>query len=108
MNEFMTLREFMELKDPISKDRSAHRGGLLASCTQKKLGRFTTSSAEDILMRYDIAKTSWEKYGPEGPPIGTKVVTLVCVHREVLELLVRPVLQPTGRSTCPDPDSTDP
>lgn len=77
MKQFMDLREFMMLKDPLYKkksdERSVHRNEVFD-------WRKGLSNAEDVLMRYDIAKASWEKYGDEGPPFGSKVQTLHSGH----------------------------
>lgn len=75
MKEFMDLREFILLKDPFDKDypRSVHRNEVLDH-------RKGLSSAEDVLLRYDIAKASWEKYGDDGPPFGSLVQTLHSGH----------------------------
>lgn len=75
MKEFISLREFLLLKDPFYKDnsRSVHRGDYLDY-------RKGWSMAEEAVMRYDIAKASWEMYGDEGPPFGSIVRTLQSGH----------------------------
>lgn len=72
MKEFLSLREFCLLKDPFDPTRPAHD-----NCP---LSQQILSSAEDIVIRYDIAKKSWERWGDDGPPIGSKVLTLVPGH----------------------------
>lgn len=64
--EFISLREFLLLKDPfdIKFPRSAFR---------------THHSPEGWVMIYDIAKASYEKYGDD-PPFGSKICTLQPGH----------------------------
>lgn len=74
--EFISLEEFMTLRDPIdptSPLRSYHE-------YLHVLRRGCRSPGEDILLRYRIAKASYEAYGDDGPPIGTTVVTLNAGH----------------------------
>lgn len=74
MKNFPDLREFLLLResDDVYK-RSPHRSDPI-------LDREGFSKAQELVYRYDIAKASWEKYGDEGPPIGSKVVTLFAGH----------------------------
>jgi len=62
-DEFMSLREFLLLEE--DDGRPAHR-----DC--KRAGAFVAL--------YDIAKESWLKYGSEGPPVGSGVLTLQAGH----------------------------
>ena len=73
--EFMSLRDFLLLKDPFDREpkRSAFRYG-----DQIAWRRF--APFESAVLHYDIAKESWDKFGPEGPPVGTKVQTLISGH----------------------------
>lgn len=76
MQEFMSLREFLLLKNPLCPTRSA----------LSEIGRMRhneiklTSYGEDLVERYDIAKASWMKYGVEGPPVGVQVEMLEHGH----------------------------
>ncbi len=67
MKEFYSLREFLLLKDPLykSEDRSIFN---------------ESASPEYWVKRYDLAKSSYEEYGQEGPPINSQVITLVSGH----------------------------
>lgn len=59
---FMTLEEFLLLKDPTYKnERSLHN---------------ESASPEYWVGRYEIAKKSYERYGKEGPPAGTLMVMM--------------------------------
>ncbi len=63
MESFPSIKEFLCLKDPNSKyGESMH---------QIKLW------PEQLVAYYNCAKANWEKFGDEGPPIGTKVITLL-------------------------------
>lgn len=75
MKEFMGLREFLLLKYTIDTypPRPVYNGELLPSKDWRDFGG-------DLVRRYDYAKASWEKYGEEGPPIGSKVMTLQGGH----------------------------
>jgi len=57
--EFISLREFLLLKDPYKNEyyTQAHR-------------------AHEWVALYEIAKLSFDEYGENGPPVGTKVSTL--------------------------------
>jgi hypothetical protein len=74
MSKFMTLREFLLLKDPLDSEpkRSIFRNDLPF--------RNIYSAQEQSVMWYDIAKTSWDLYGAEGPPIGCNVEMLQAGH----------------------------
>ena len=66
MKRFPSLRDFLLMKDPThSYKMSAHRD---------------YRHAENFVELYDIAKASWEKFGDDGPPIGSKVETLTAGH----------------------------
>lgn len=56
---FISLAEFLVLPDDYDGREFNHH----------KTGPFW-------LKWYEVAKASYEKYGPDGPPIGTKVITL--------------------------------
>lgn len=73
---FYSLEEFCQLVDPTDNcepKRSIHRNSLLND-------RRGLSHAQDVFKRYQIAKTSWELYGDEGPPVGYSVITLESGH----------------------------
>ncbi len=59
MKQFMSLREFLVLRDTWDGRRY----------TEHK-------TAEEWLAHYEIAKLSYETYGAKGPPFGSEVVTL--------------------------------
>jgi hypothetical protein len=62
METFLSIEEFLCLKDPNCKyDTSMH---------QVKLW------PEQLVAYYNCAKANWERFGDEGPPIGTKVIAL--------------------------------
>lgn len=63
MKEFPSLREFLLLRDPFDTNNTAHR--------------FTDIDPAKFVAYYDTCKTSWEKYGDEGPPVGSLVRALV-------------------------------
>lgn len=59
---FMTLEEFLLLKDPTYKDeRSLHS---------------ESGGPEYWVGRYEIAKKSYERYGKEGPPAETLMIMM--------------------------------
>lgn len=64
---FISLEEYLLLKDPTDKEprRPAHN---------------IYRTPEQWLRFYEIAKASYDKYGDEGPALGSKVVTLVHGH----------------------------
>src|SRR5271170_62605 len=64
MKEFMDLRTFMLLGDLPGDNRpfSVYMTG------------------PDWLKLYDCAKASWDQYGDQGPPIGSKVESLRAGH----------------------------
>lgn len=62
--QFMSLREFLLLRDPHDKEHPRSSW----SCESPR--------PEHIVLRYELAKSSWEKYGDEGPPAGTIVQAL--------------------------------
>lgn len=69
MNEFMTLEEFLLLKDPTDRStlpRPAHRDQYLANDWQRGNGL-----AQDYVKKYRVAKKNWDLFGEDGPPPGT-------------------------------------
>lgn len=62
MLNFVSLKDFLLLKDPFDD-----YGAFLHS---------TSYPAYQWVQLYDLAKESFEKYGNNGPPIGSKVITL--------------------------------
>lgn len=78
MKPFMSLREFLLLRDTTARyDTSVFRGGMMPS---KRGGISPYSHQEDSVHRYDAAKASWEEFGQDGPPVGTKVEMLEAGH----------------------------
>jgi hypothetical protein len=67
LSEFISLREFLLFTEDYGGHRSIHRNSMLDQSLY--------SHAQDLVLRYDIAKASFEKYG-ESPPLGSKVETL--------------------------------
>lgn len=77
MKEFMSLRDFLLLRDPTDLyNEPAYYGAPMLFKNQKS----GASYGMDCVDRYDIAKNSWEQYGEEGPPFGSKVEMLVPGH----------------------------
>ena len=72
MESFPSLREFLMLRDPY--DREPKRSFI----SHFQLDGFHDPAG--YVAYYDIAKASWERYGDEGPPFGTKVITLMPGH----------------------------
>ena len=62
-----TFRQFALLRDP-GRDypASPHRGEQLD-------WRRCPYPGPDLVRRFEIAEESWDLYGPDGPPIGTRV-----------------------------------
>lgn len=76
MNKFYSLKQYLLLKDATDPSRrSIHREEFLPE--NYNLGK---SIAEDLVERYNIAKSSWETHGDEGPMPGSKVQTLYAGH----------------------------
>jgi hypothetical protein len=62
MKEFISLEEFLDLLDPrYDYPRSAHSISI---------------QPNQWVQYYKCAKSNWEKFGDNGPPIGTEVITL--------------------------------
>lgn len=83
-SDFMELREFLLLKDTTDYEpkRSLFlRGGQILSNQY--------SSAEDYVARYDAAKSSWETFGADGPPIGSLVEMLESGHGGIIGVIRR-------------------
>lgn len=64
---FMSLRKFLLLTDSTDSE-------------PKRSTFHFLQFAQDFVKRYDDAKTSWNKYGADGPPVGSKVIILESGH----------------------------
>lgn len=78
LTKFITLEEFFSLKDPdYDYPRSIH---------------FISISPEQWIQYYHCSKANWEKFGDDGPLIGTNVITLKpghCGRENELRTIVR-------------------
>lgn len=74
-DDFMSMREFFLLKE---NSRSVHKDQKLL--WDRKKNECSESILEDGVIRYDIAQTSWKKFGAAGPPAGTIVEMLHSGH----------------------------
>jgi len=72
--EFISLREYLLLCEPWDNPpyRSIHKN--------ESLDHSCFDMAQDLVKRYDLAKLLYEKYGDEGPPINSFVMTLHSGH----------------------------
>ncbi len=70
MDQFISLREFCLLKDPITPAREIQHVYLKA-CDRRGWG-----VGRDLVARYDLAKEAWERFGDTGPPVGSQVFYL--------------------------------
>jgi len=68
MDAFLSLREFLLLEDKY--DRSKFKRLMIN-------GHYKSRFFVEL---YDKAKKSWEKYGDDGPPVGSKVMTFFGGH----------------------------
>jgi hypothetical protein len=77
MDSFPDLRTFLLLRDPI--DTRYNKSAFCSSTTQ--LGYRRGYNAFEVAVHvYDVAKANWERFGDDGPPLGTMVQMLESGH----------------------------